>query len=179
MSCLSPPAASRSWRAVRLVILGAVLQGCASRTIPLVNVTDQGRQWVWPYFLDGQPTVLAFWSTNEMECLRNVPALQGLDARGGSVQLVTVVTGRDRLEISRWIREKKIRYPVLLDLDERLALHLGVDQVPSFLFFGPDGKELDRRSDIRLVRKWFDEDGRLLRGREAIAPASSREASYE
>ena len=165
--------ASRSLKLVSILGLLGVLSGCASRTIPLVNLTDDGHQWVWPYFIDGQPTVLAFWNTNEMECYRNVPALQGLDARGGSVQLVTVVTGRDRLEIAKWLREKRIRYPVLLDLDETLAHHLGVERCPVFIFFDPDGKEVERLDEIRLVKKWFEGE-RYLERTGAIEPAAMR-----
>jgi len=136
----------------------AALSGCAvSRAIPLVNLTDAGHQWVWPFFAQNQqPTVVAFWTTDEMECYRNVPALQALDAREGSVQLVSVVTGRDRLEIDRWIREKAIRYPVLLDLEEHLARALKVRHYPTFIYLDLEGKEVDRVEDIRLVRKWFD-----------------------
>ena len=148
----------RSFRRCALSGLLAVLCSCASRPVPLVNLTDNGHQWVWPYFLDGQPTVMAFWNTNEMECQRNVAALQGLDALDTSVQLVTVVTGRDRLEINKWIREKSIRYPVLLDLDEALAGRLQVDRYPAFICFDPEGKEVARVDDIRLVRKWFNDD---------------------
>ena len=36
-----------------LVLCGLVL-GCASKPVPLVNVTGGGEQWVWPFFLDGK-----------------------------------------------------------------------------------------------------------------------------
>ena len=155
-------------RTVRMFVFFGLLQvlcGCASRAIPLVNLTDNGHQWVWPYFIDGQPTVLAFWNTNEMECSRNVPALQGLDALPSSAQLVTVVTGRDRLEMSKWIREKRIRYPVLLDLGEGLASKLRAERSPVFICFDPEGKEIGRVEDIRLVRKWFNDDRWVAEGR--------------
>lgn len=137
--------------------LSLVLCGCGVYPIPLVNITDKGQQWVWPVFAQSeQPTVLAFWNTDEMACLRNVPALQALDARGGTVDLVTVVTGLNRLEIDQWIRSKPIRYPVLLDLEERLARRLRVNRYPTFIFLDKKGKEIGREEDIRLVRKWFD-----------------------
>ena len=58
-------------KAVLTKVIAALLllaaPGCAMRTIPLVNITGSGEHpWVWPYFMDGQPTVLAFWSTEEM-----------------------------------------------------------------------------------------------------------------
>ena len=138
-------------------VLLLVICGCGARAIPLANITDKGHQWVWPFFVQNeQPTVLAFWNTDEMACLRNVPALQALDARGGSVELVTVVTGRDRLEIDQWLRSKRIRYPVLLDLEEKLSQKLRVHRYPTFLFLDTKGKEIGREEDIRLVKKWFD-----------------------
>jgi hypothetical protein len=143
--------------------------GCAGRAIPLTSVS--GDQWVWPYFIDGQPTVLAFWNTNEMQCLRDVKALTTLDARQGSVQLVTVVTGRDRMEIDQWVREKRIKYPVLLDLEEELSGRLGVHSYPTYLFFGPEGKEVSRVEDIRTVNNWFDRE-RWLEKAGVVEPAS-------
>lgn len=138
-------------------LISLVLCGCGARAIPLVNITDNGHQWVWPFFVQNdQPTVLAFWNTNEMECLRNIPALQALDARAGSVELVTVVTGRDRLEIDQWLRSKRMRYPVLLDLEENLSRRLRVRLYPTFIFLDRKGKEIGREEDIRLVKKWFD-----------------------
>lgn len=145
------------------------LSGCAGKAIPLTSVV--GEQWVWPYFLDGKPTVLAFWNTNEMQCLRDVPALSTLDARGGSVQLVTVVTGRDRMEIDKWLREKRIKYQVLLDLEEELSNRLGVTRFPTYLLFHPEGNEVSRVEDIRTVNNWFDRE-RWLEKAGGIEPAS-------
>lgn len=142
-----------------LLLLGAPLCGCASRSIALTNLTEKGgnSQWVWPYFLDGQPAVLAFWSTNEMQCLRDVPSLKTLDRMDQhSVQLITVVTGRDRLEIDRWIRNERIGYVVLNDPQEKLAARLGVERYPTYIYFDTRGKEVERREDVRLVKRWFD-----------------------
>lgn len=146
------------------IALFLAFPGCAARTIPLVNITGSGEHpWVWPYFMDGQPTVLAFWTTDEMQCLRDVPALKTLDARQGSVQLVTVVAGRDRLEIGKWLRRERIDYPVLLDLEGELSRHLGVYEYPAYLFFDTRGKEVDRVGDVRVVHNWFDRPRWLAR----------------
>lgn len=158
---------------VLVAALSSSAIGCRTAGVPLVNVTEGGQQWVWPYFVDGKPTVLAFWSTDEMQCLRDVPALKTLDAREGSVQLVTVVTGRDRMEIEKWIRRERIGYAVLLDLEEKLARRLGVRGYPTFIYVDTKGKEVDRVTDIRTVRNWFDRP-RWLERSGAIAPAVSR-----
>jgi AhpC/TSA family len=134
--------------------------GCSSRSVVLRNATGEapGSPWVWPYFLDGQPCVLAFWSTNEMQCLRDVPALKALDAREGSVQLITVACGRDRLEVDKWLRDQRIRYLVLLDLEGELANLNDVDSYPSYVLFDDQGKEVARTGDIRKVAGWFKGD---------------------
>ncbi|MGQ9589824.1 MAG: TlpA family protein disulfide reductase [Planctomycetota bacterium] len=144
---------ARSWAAVAAALL---VSGCAAQPVPLVNITGRGEQWVWPFFIDGRPTVIAFWNTDEMQCLRDVPALKAFDARESSVELVTVVTGRDRYEIDQWLRRHRIRYTVLLDLEEKLARQLGVRSYPTFVYFDSNGKEIARVEDIRLVHNWFD-----------------------
>jgi len=151
--------------------------GCVMKTIPLDNITGDGEQrWVWPYFLDDRPTVVAFWNTNEMQCLRDVPALQALDAREGQVELVTAVTGRDRPEIIKWIRREHIEYPVLLDIDGALSRHLDVDWCPAYLLFDSNGKEIGRTPDVRDVRLWFDDPQWLgLSGAVRRPPPFSRD----
>jgi thiol-disulfide isomerase/thioredoxin len=167
--------------AVGVLILWS-LCGCAGQTILLYSVStdpnESGRQWVWPLFLDKKPTVIAFWNTNEMQCLRDIPALKSLDKRPGSVQLVTVVTGRERFEIEKWLHREKIDYVVLLDLEEELAGRLKVNEYPAFLYFDTEGKEVGRDTDIRLVHNWFDRP-RWLEKSGAATPASGRLAPSE
>lgn len=141
----------------------AALAGCAQTAVPLENLTGQGQKWVWPFFLDGKPTVLAFWTTNEVQCLRDIPALKALEARDVPVQLITAVTGRDALEVEKWVRRERIRYPVLLDLDERLARKLGVWRYPTFLYFDSEGQEIGRAESVVGIRDWFDDASWLKR----------------
>jgi hypothetical protein len=90
-----------------------------------------------------------------MQCLRDVPGLKALDAREGSVQLITVACGRDRLEVDKWLRDQRIRYLVLLDLEQDLAAHEDVDAYPTYILFDERGKEVDRTGDIKNVADWF------------------------
>jgi hypothetical protein len=136
------------------------LSGCAGDPAVLRTLTgpSRGDPWVWPQSLDGRPTVLAFWNTDVMQCLRDVPALKTLDSREGSVELVTVATGRDRAEIEKWIRDGGLGYLVLLDLEEDLARRLGVEDYPTYVFLDVNGKEVARSTDVRLARNWFDRE---------------------
>jgi hypothetical protein len=144
---------------VSIAVLAA-LSGCAGSPVSLRTLTgsSRGELWVWPQSLDGKPTVLAFWNTDEMQCLRDIQPLKTLDGREGSIELVTVATGRDRAEIDQWIRDARIGYLVLLDLEEDLAGKLGVESYPTYVLLNVDGKEIARETDVRLARNWFDRE---------------------
>ena len=149
-----------------LVGIAAVylLSGCAG---PLILYdTAGGRQWYWPHFLDGKPTVLAFWSTDEMQCLEDIPGLNTLNGFGGPVELVSVATGPDRQRIDDWVNgyyRHRMQYLVLVDQRERLARKLRVRNYPTYIFFDVHGREIERHSSLELVHKWFT--------REALAQA--------
>jgi len=110
--------------------------------------TNEGRQWLWPHFLDGKPTVLAFWSTEEMQCLRDIPALNTLARRDDGLHLVSIGTGPDRLRIDEWVRGRfgdRPEYTVLVDQAGRLAETLDVEDFPTYVLFNNFGEEIDRR----------------------------------
>ena len=147
--------------ALVLVFLATTLVGCVNRPHVLYDASIKngkgGQQWVWPYFLEGKPTVLAFWNTDVAQCLREMPAMKTLSRRDGSIEFVTVVTGYDRLDIEKWMRREQLDYVVLLDLEEKFARQLGVRTYPTFIYFDANGEEIARRSDIRTVANWFDQ----------------------
>lgn len=138
-----------------LSLVVAALYGCASEPVPLVNISGRGEQWVYPFFLQEQPTILAFWNTGEMQCFYDVTPLVALDARPESVGIVSVVTGRNRAEIDKWIRQHGIPYVVLLDENARLAADLNVTYYPTYIFFDTRGREIQRVTEVREVRKWY------------------------
>ena len=144
-----------------------LIGGCASRPHVLYSLSPDekvaGAQWVWPYFLEGKPTVLAFWNTDVAQCLREMPAMKTLQRRGGDVEFVTIVTGYDPLDIDKWMHREKLDYVILADLEEKFAMQLGVDSYPTFIYFDADGKEIARRNDIRTVANWFDKSRWLQR----------------
>lgn len=149
-----------SYRLLALLVLAASLQGCASRAIVLYSVsadpTESGRQWVWPYFLEAKPTVVAFWNTDNMQCLRDVAALRTLQARDSGVELVTVVTGINHYEVEKWLQKESIHYVVLTDFSRQLAARLEAHGEPLFIYFDAAGEEISRSYDVRTVHNWFD-----------------------
>jgi hypothetical protein len=151
----------RTARLATLPLFLAVAPGCGSSAIPLRDLDSH--QWVWPYFVKEQPTVLAFWSVDELQCIKDMPALNALERREGVVQLVTVCTSRERLEIELWLRKEEARFLVLLDPDERLARRLRVTSYPTYIFFDMNGAEIARQNDVRTVHHWFDRERWITR----------------
>jgi hypothetical protein len=148
------------YRLLALFLLAASLQSCSSRAIVLYSVSadpaESGRQWVWPYFLEAKPTVVAFWNTDNMQCLRDVAALRTLQQRNSGVELVTVVTGINHYEVEKWLQKESIRYVVLTDFSRQLAARLEAHGEPLFIYFDADGEEISRSYDVRTVHNWFD-----------------------
>lgn len=147
---------------MRMVIALALalcsLGGCQHRSI-MVYDTERGMQWHWPYFLDGKPTILAFWSTAEIECLYAIDGLNTLSQRDVPVELISVATGPEIEEIHAWIdgrRGTPIRFPVLLDQRKRLAKAVKVTHYPTYIYFDVDGDEIDRSYSINNISKWHN-----------------------
>ncbi len=145
--------------AIALALVLLSIGGCQHRWVMLYD-TERGMQWHWPYFLDGKPTILAFWSTAETESLENLHAIDGLNTlslRDVPVELISVATGPDIEEIHAWIdgrRGTPIRYPVLLDQRKRLAKAVNVTHYPTYIYFDADGDEIDRSYSIKNISKW-------------------------
>jgi len=136
----------------------AVLSLCAGcRAAPAVPLEDtRGGQWVWPYFAQRQPTVLAFWDCDNIESIEAMPALNTLNLRGSGVQLVTVCVERDRARANDWLRKQRANFIVLLDPDRDLAERLGVTSFPTYLYYNTRGEEVGRYLDIQSAWKFFD-----------------------
>jgi hypothetical protein len=138
-------------------LAAAAVSGCQySGAIPLED--RGGNQWVWPYFAERQPTVLAFWNCEEMRCIEDMPALNALHHRRSGVQLVTVCTGPERMRAEMWLRKQQAEFTVVLDPEEKLARRLGVEHYPTYILLNREGKEVSRYLDIRTVHNWFDQE---------------------
>lgn len=144
--------------AIALALVLLSIGGCQHRSV-MVYDTQRGMQWHWPHFLDGKPTILAFWSTEEIECLRAMDGLNTLSLRDTPVEVISVATGPEIEEIHAWIdgrRGTPIRVPVLMDQGRRLAKALGVTYYPTFIYFDVDGDEIDRSYRIDNLSKWLN-----------------------
>ncbi len=144
--------------AIALASVLCSISGCQYPSV-MVYDTEGGMQWHWPHFLDGKPTILAFWSTAEIECLRAIDGLNTLSLRDIPVELISVATGPDIEEIHAWIdgrRGTPIRFPVLLDQGKRLAKAVDVAYYPTYIYFDVGGNEIDRSYSIKNISKWHN-----------------------
>ena len=142
----------------RLLLVSAVVlvatTGCKTEGVILYDL--EGSQWVFPYFTYDQPTVLAFWNTDEAQCLKDFPALNSLSHRDGSVQLITVCTSEDRRLIEKWLDYERCSFDVVLDPGRKLARRLKVTSYPTYIYFDMNGKEIGRYLNVATIHNWFD-----------------------
>ncbi len=152
-------------RRMGLVLAAVGVLGCHGRPLILYDAAE-GRQWAWPYFLDEKPTVLAFWSTDEIECIDAIPALNTLNRMDSSVELVSVVVGDDRARIDSTLRGQ-YRYPVefvaLVDQEGRLARKCGVRWYPTYILYDVNGNEVTRSHEVATINNWFTRSRWLAR----------------
>ena len=151
------------------LLLVVCAAGCkASPAIPLEDT--RGDQWVWPYFAQRQPTVLAFWDCDNVESIEALPALNTLNRRESGVQLVTVCVERDRARANRWLLKQRASFVVVLDPEERLSRRLGITAYPTFVYYNTRGEEVQRYLNIQSAWKFFDLPRFLDKGWAEAAP---------
>ena len=154
---------------VGLLALLSSLVGCGSvEAIPLADT--RGQQWVWPYFVGRQPTVVAFWDCDNIESIEAMPALNTLHDRDSGVQLVTVCVEPDRQRADRWLRKQRASFVVVLDPNEKLAKRLAVTSYPTYIYFNTRGEEVQRYLNIQSAWKFFDLPRFLDQGWAQSAP---------
>ena len=111
---------------------------------PEFSLTDlQGQHQSLSQY-QGKPVVLYFWATwcpacrNEVEKMKDV--YQKYHPRG--VEFVSVSLDTDRAKLEKFVREKKIGYPVLFDgrgWENQVAKTYGIYSTPTFVLINPEG----------------------------------------
>ena len=96
----------------------------------------------------GKYVLLNFWALWCAPCVREMPALDRLDAElgGADFEVVTITTGRNRPEaVDKFFAEKALDHlPKLYDPKMKFAAQIGVRGLPVTILIDPDGNEVAR-----------------------------------
>lgn len=110
--------------------------------------------------LRGRPLLVAFWATSCKPCIEELPDLIRLykELHPKGFELIAVAMPYDRpLDVQNFVREKKVPYPVALDVEGKVVRAFdGVPYVPMAFLISPEGKiayQQAGRLDIAKARR--------------------------
>jgi thiol-disulfide isomerase/thioredoxin len=94
----------------------------------------------------GKAVVYAFLSPECPLCKNYAPVLQSLKDKYPDVQFYGIISGSTftKSEISTYVKEYGITFPVLMDADKRVADYMSATVTPEVLLIGDNGKEFYR-----------------------------------
>lgn len=97
--------------------------------------------------LEGSWVLVDFWATWCPPCVLEIPELNAFFAqRPEGVELLAIsIDTTDPADLSAWLREQGVAYPVALG-DEELARLYGATSFPLHLLISPDGRVVERLS---------------------------------
>ena len=96
----------------------------------------------------GRPMLVDFFATWCAPCRTSMPRVQALADQRPGLAVVGVSVGEDAAEVTPFVRELGVRYPVYLDPDFTLADAVGATRVPSLLVVAADGRILHRAHEL-------------------------------
>lgn len=122
----------------------------AKRQIADFTLTDlQGKNWHLRD-LQGKVVLVNFWATWCPPCRKEMPALQALyDKYKDRGFLVLAISDEEMAKVSPFIAERKISYPVLLDLGRKVNDAFVVEGIPKSFVYDRSGKLVAQSIDMR------------------------------
>ena len=145
------PRRTAPWRRLLLVlaVTPAFLVACsgASETggLPRVTLTDliTDKKVEWP---KDRPIVVNLWATWCAPCRKEMPAFQAVHEKlGDQVMIVGVSDDPDLDGARKAAKAAGVDYPLLVDIDSRLMVDLGIAGLPATVFVDKNGVVLGKR----------------------------------
>lgn len=92
--------------------------------------------------LKGKPVILFFWTTWCPFCREEISALQNEYKKitAGGITLLAIDVGEPREKVERFFKGKSAEFPVLLDLNSKVASSYNLIGVPTFVLIDAQGK---------------------------------------
>jgi peroxiredoxin len=114
-------------------------QGDTPPSFKLAGLDNKIHEWK---DYEGKPVILNFWGTFCPPCRAEMPALQKQYEKwqGQGLELIGINLSEDRLTVESFIRQVKVDFPTLLDIDKRVEKAYGLKQYPTTFFIAADGK---------------------------------------
>jgi thiol-disulfide isomerase/thioredoxin len=135
-------------QAAPVVSIESVVKAEPARALPAVSVTYADGQTSPLANHFGRPTIITFWATWCMPCLREMPTVGRFKAQaeGTGIQVLTVSEDKEGgAPAKKFLAERGLSsLPLLVDADGSLAKSLGVKGMPTTLIINAQGEEVAR-----------------------------------
>jgi thiol-disulfide isomerase/thioredoxin len=92
-------------------------------------------------FAGTHPVLLVFWATWCPHCNAAVPEINEIHAHmGGRLKILALNYMENRQKVTAFMKAKGVAYPVLLDIDGKVARSYGIVGIPTYVLLDRQGK---------------------------------------
>ena len=107
-----------------------------------------------------KPVVLVFWASWCASCVREMPALQKFHTASSSkADLISCTIDTEADNAKKCVAKQQLTYPVILDGEMKIADCFTVDETPTMILLGANGKVLARGRSLEQLSKALSELG--------------------
>jgi peroxiredoxin len=115
-----------------------------------------GKAWIFSD-LRGKVVLVNFWATWCPPCRKEMPDLEALYEKFAPSGLVILaISDEDAAKVERFIKERKVTFPVLLDPERKVNDMFVVDGIPKTFLYGRDGKLVAQSIDMRTQKQFLE-----------------------